>query len=90
MEEQSNSYKFLQEIVSNENELDIRSYTQKIKEELTKLEDQCLGDYLAVCGDVANLYEELDKSYKVLNKIDNVVDSFQLKLSNISEEVSKL
>jgi predicted translin family RNA/ssDNA-binding protein len=43
-----------------------------------------------VCGDVANLYEELDKSYKVLNKIDNVVDSFQLKLSNISEEVSKL
>ena len=80
----------MQEIVSNDNELDIRSYTLKIKEELTKLDDQCLSDYLAVCGDVATLYEELDKSSRVLDKIDNVVDSFQSKLSDISEEVSKL
>lgn len=35
----SSSYKFLSEIVANESELDIRAYTIKIKEELTKLED---------------------------------------------------
>lgn len=35
----NNSYKFLSEIVANENELDIRTYTLKIKDELTKLED---------------------------------------------------
>ena len=47
-ESASNSYKFLSEIVANESELDIRTYTAKIKEELTKLEDQCLTDYLVV------------------------------------------
>lgn len=35
----SNSYKFLSEIVANESELDIRAYTAKIKDELTKYED---------------------------------------------------
>ena len=72
----SNSYKFLSEIVANESELDIRAYTAKIKDELTKYEDQCLTDYLAVCDNVASLYEELDKSGKVLDKIDNVVENF--------------
>lgn len=86
----SNSYKFLSEIVANESELDIRSYTQKIKEELTKLEDQCLSDYMAVTNNVATLYEELEKSERVLDKIDTVVDNFQHTLTDISEEVSKL
>jgi hypothetical protein len=76
--------------VANENELDIRSYTQNIKQELAKLDDQCLSDYMAICGDVASLYEELDKSSKVLDKIDNVVDRFQGKLVTISEQVSQL
>lgn len=86
----NSSYKFLSEIVANESELDIRTYTAKIKEELTKLEDHCLTDYLAVCDNVASLYEELDKSGKILDKIDNVVENFQHTLSDISEEVSKL
>lgn len=72
----SNSYKFLSEIVANESELDIRTYTQKIKEELTKLEDQCLSDYMTVCSNVATLYDELDRSGRVLDKIDTVVDNF--------------
>ena len=33
-----NNFKFLSELVANENELDIRSYTLKIKDHLTKLE----------------------------------------------------
>ena len=85
MDDSANTFKFLSEIVANENELDIRSYTQNIKEELSKLDDQCLSDYMAVCGDVASLYEELEKSGKVLDKIDSVVDSFQGKLINISD-----
>lgn len=89
-ESANNSYKFLSEIVANESELDIRTYTQKIKEELTKLEDQCLTDYMAVQNNVATLYEELDRSGRVLDKIDSVVDNFQHTLTDISEEVSKL
>ena len=86
----SNSYKFLSEIVANEGEIDIRTYTQNIKKELTKLEDQCLTDYMAVQNNVACLYEELDRSGRVLDKIDMVVNNFQHTLTDISEEVSKL
>jgi len=45
---------------------------------------------LAVCDNVASLYDELDKSGKILDKIDNVVENFQHTLTDISEEVSKL
>ena len=86
----NNSYKFLSEIVANEGEIDIRTYTQNIKKELTKLEDQCLTDYMAVQNNVACLYEELDRSGRVLDKIDTVVNNFQHTLTDISEEVSKL
>lgn len=84
------NFKFLSEIVASERELDIRSYTQKIKEELNRLEDQCLNDYSLVAADVASLYTDLDKSANVLNKIDNVVESFQEKLGAISKEVATL
>ena len=89
-ESANNSYKFLSEIVANESDLDIRTYTQNIKKELTKLEDQCLTDYMAVQNNVAQLYEELDRSGRVLDKIDTVVNNFQHTLTDISEEVSKL
>ena len=45
---------------------------------------------MAVCNNVATLYDELDRSGRVLDKIDNVVDNFQHTLTDISEEVSKL
>jgi hypothetical protein len=33
------SFKFLSDLVANESDLDIRTYTLKIKEQLTKLEN---------------------------------------------------
>ena len=39
MDDSANTFKFLSEIVANESELDIRSYTQNIKEELSRLDD---------------------------------------------------
>ena len=87
---EENNFKFLSELVANENELDIRSYTLKIKDHLTKLETQCLSDYLRSADDIATLYQELEKSDEILTKIDNVVDSFQGQLITISEEVGKL
>lgn len=41
-------------------------------------------------ADVATLYDELDRSDQILSKIDNVVDSFQGQLNDISEEVGQL
>ena len=70
------NYKFLSDIVANERELDIRSYTLKIKDELNRLQDQCLNDYSAISENVASLYVELDKSANILDKIESVVDTF--------------
>jgi hypothetical protein len=73
------NFKFLSEIVASERsgeQLDIRSYTVKIKDELTKLEDQCLTDFSNLAEDVLTLHKELDNSCQVLNKIEVVVDSF--------------
>jgi len=38
-EEPIANFKFLSDLVANENDLDIRTYTAKIKEQLTKLEN---------------------------------------------------
>lgn len=51
-----NNFKFLSDLVANENDLDIRTYTAKIKEQLTKLENQCLSDFMRSSADVATLY----------------------------------
>jgi len=53
----SDSYSFLSEIVTSDSvgTLDIRAYTTKIKDELTRLESQCLQDYLVVSEDVESL-----------------------------------
>jgi hypothetical protein len=59
------NFKFLSEIVASERsgeQLDIRSYTVKIKDELTKLEDQCLTDFSNLAQDVLTLHKELDNS----------------------------
>lgn len=45
---------------------------------------------MVVSSNVATLYEELEKSGRVLDKIDTVVDNFQHTLTDISDEVSKL
>ena len=51
------TYSFLNEIVASDSagSLDIRAYTSKISEELSKLESQCLNDYLLVSSDVDTL-----------------------------------
>lgn len=69
-------YKFLSDIVANEKDLDIRAYTKKIKEELNRLEEDCITDFLTINKEVGTLYSELDKSTKILDKIENVVDQF--------------
>ena len=62
--------------MANEKELDIRAYTLKIKEELNRLEEDCITDFLTINKEVGTLYHELNKSTAILNKIEGVVDSF--------------
>ena len=60
--------------MASEKDLDIRAYTKKIKEELSRLEDDCITDFLTINKDVGILYSELNNSNKILCKIENVVD----------------
>lgn len=41
-------YTFLSDIVASEKELDMRAYTRKIKDELTRLEDDCVTDFFTI------------------------------------------
>ena len=59
-DQQQRDYKFLSEIVANEKDLDIRAYTKKIKEELSRLEDDCITDFLTINKEVGTLYHELN------------------------------
>lgn len=43
---------------------------------------------MTIGDEVAHLYMELDKSSKVLDKIDNIVESFQNQLADVSGKVS--
>lgn len=72
------SYSFLSDIVTSDSagSLDIRAYTLKIKDELSRLESQCLQDYLIVSKDVESLQDEIDHQLKMLDKIESVVDNF--------------
>lgn len=54
-------YNFLSAIAEG-NDLDLWSYTLKIKDELWKLENESITDYLSVNQDVAFLYQHLDES----------------------------
>ena len=88
MKEEQKDYKFLTDIVASEKDLDIRAYTRKIKEELTRLEDDCITDFLTINQQVGTLYSELNQSNKILTKIEGIVDSFQNELSDIASQVS--
>ena len=74
--------------MASEKDLDIRAYTRKIKEELTRLEDDCITDFLTINQQVGTLYSELNQSNKILTKIEGIVDSFQNELSDIASQVS--
>lgn len=86
------SFSFLSQIVDSDSagSLDIRAYTTKIKEELARLEGQCLNDYLVVSQDVEVLYSEIDASLAVLDKIEGVVDKFEGRIAEVSDQVSNI
>ena len=77
MDEKGTDYRFISEI-AQENELDLREYTNKVKGELRKLEGECISDFLSVNKDVAVLYEELTTTNNILDKIENIVEGFQV------------
>ncbi len=60
MKEQQKDYRFLSDIVASEKDLDIRAYTKKIKEELNRLEEDCITDFLTINQQVGSIYNELN------------------------------
>jgi hypothetical protein len=90
MTDQQRDYRFLSDIVASEKDLDIRAYTKKIKEELIRLEDDCITDFLTINKEVGILHSELNQSTRILTKIETVVDQFQNELSEIANQVSIL
>lgn len=70
--------------------LDIRAYTQQIKQQLYKLEDECTFDFMSLNQEALKLYKDINKSEAILGKVQGVVDGFQGELEHISDEVRNL
>lgn len=87
----ADSYSFLSDIVaSDQGNLDIRAYTSKIKDELSRLEGQCLGDYLMVSPAVTSLNNDIDEALDVLGRIEGVVDRYQEQITDVSSQVKQV
>ncbi len=76
--------------MASEKDLDIRAYTRKIKEELSRLEDDCITDFLTINQQVGVLHAEFNQSERILTKIETIVDHFQNDLTDIASQVSIL
>ena len=70
--------------------LDIRAYTSQIKSQLSKLEEECMTDFMSLNTQALQLYTDINKSETILHKINGVVHGFQDNLEHISHEVKTL
>ena len=70
--------------------LDIRAYTSQIKNQISKLEEECTHDFMDLNDQALKLFQDINKSDKILTKVGNIVDGFQGDLEHISDEVRTL
>ena len=49
--------------------LDIRDATSQIKDQLGKLEEECMTDFMMLNKDALQLYHDIENSEKILSKV---------------------
>ncbi len=74
---------FISKITQNANS-DLREYTARVKNDLTQLESESITEISDLADDVRTLSTQIDTSIGVLDKIADIVGTFQLDLENIS------
>jgi hypothetical protein len=70
--------------------VDLREYSKDIEKELRQVEIESIEDYLKESERLADLHQQLCQCDSVLEKMENMLQTFQGSLGNISEEIKTL
>ncbi|EDW03829.1 vacuolar protein sorting-associated protein 52 homolog [Drosophila grimshawi] len=72
------------------NTTDLRQYSRQIEKEFKDVENKSIEDYIAESQNIANLHNQINDCDDVLERMENMLMSFQSVLNNISTEITQL
>merc|ERR1712004_459722 len=100
----SNEDYFLEEVETNiqanledsvvqealKNGVDLREYSKNVEEELKKAENSCISDFIRESQNIATLHHEIVDCDQILERMENMLLTFQSDLGSISNEILSL
>lgn len=72
------------------NGVDLREYSRQVEEELKKAENSCIGDFIGESQNIASLHHQIVECDQILERMENMLKSFQTDLGSISNEILSL
>lgn len=72
------------------NTTDLRQYSRQIEKEFKEVENKSIEDYIKESQNIAALHNQIGECDEVLERMENMLMSFQSVLSNISTEITHL
>ncbi|KAH8411967.1 hypothetical protein KR222_004316, partial [Zaprionus bogoriensis] len=72
------------------NTTDLRQYSRQIEKEFKDVENKSIEDYIAESQNIASLHNQINDCDDVLERMENMLMSFQSVLNNISTEITQL
>ena len=72
------------------NGVDLREYSKNVEEELKKAENSCISDFIRESQNIATLHHEIVDCDQILERMENMLLTFQSDLGSISNEILSL
>ena len=69
---------------------DLRDYSKQIETELVACEQVSIQDYISQAGNIAQLHSQISSCDGILERMENLLLSFQTDLGSISSEILSL
>ena len=70
--------------------VDLRNYSVNVNQQLRRVENACVGDYINESVNIARLHQQIKESDCILERIEGMLCSFQANLGNICQEILSL
>ena len=83
----------LEDVVVQEalkNGVDLREYSQQVEDELKKAENSCINDFIRESQNIAALHHQIVECDQILERMENMLITFQTDLGSISNEILSL
>ncbi|RWS07403.1 vacuolar protein sorting-associated protein 52-like protein, partial [Dinothrombium tinctorium] len=70
--------------------IDLRSFSKKTENELKAVENACVADYINESSNIACLHSQISECDSILERLENMLCTFQADLGNICQEILSL